>query len=174
MTINGVAAPLLFADATQINVQVPVAGSPANVNVTVMNENNIVGTGVLNVQSVSPGLFTFSGQAAVVNQDGSVNSSAQPAAAGSFISAYLTGLGAVTNPVGPGAAAPSNPLSTVTGIVTAAMAGQAAQVLFAGLAPGFAGLYQVNLVVPQLAAGNYPLQISVNGVAGNPAPVSIR
>lgn len=158
VTINGVAASLLFAGTTQINAQVPVADSPANVNVTVMDGNDIAGTGTLNVDVVAPGLFTLSGQAA----------------AGSFIAVYLTGLGAVTNPVATGMFAPLSPLSMVRGTVTATIGGQAAQVLFAGLAPGFAGLYQVNLVVPQLAAGNYLLQISVNGEASNSAPLSIQ
>jgi adhesin/invasin len=62
----------------------------------------------------------------------------------------------------------------VTAVVTATVGGQPATVLFAGLAPGYAGLYQVNLVVPQLVPGDYPLQISAGGVASNTAIVSVR
>jgi uncharacterized protein (TIGR03437 family) len=81
-------------------------------------------------------------------------------------------LGAVSPPVVAGVAAPANPLSIVTG-VTATIGGVAASVQFAGLAPGFAGLYQVNIQVPQMPAGQYPLQISVGGAASNAAPVNI-
>jgi uncharacterized protein (TIGR03437 family) len=45
---------------------------------------------------------------------------------------------------------------------------------FAGFAPGFAGLYQVNLRVPQVSTGDQPLQISANGVASNVAAISVR
>jgi adhesin/invasin len=86
---------------------------------------------------------------------------------------YLTGLGAVDNPVATGAAAPVSPFSQVPG-VTATIGGRPAQVLFAGLAPGFAGLYQVNLLLPQVVAGDYALQISVPGAASNIVAISIR
>jgi adhesin/invasin len=62
----------------------------------------------------------------------------------------------------------------VTASVTATIGGTPATVQFAGLAPGYAGLYQVNVVVPQLAAGDYPLQLSVAGIASNSATVSVR
>jgi uncharacterized protein (TIGR03437 family) len=174
VTINGIAAPLQSAGASQINAQVPFADFPATVNVTVMNGNSIAGTGLLNLQSVAPGLFTAGGHAAVLNQDGSTNSDAQPAAPGSFISAYLTGLGNVEDAVAAGAAAPPGLLSPILATATATIGGETAQVIFAGLAPGYAGLYQVNVRTPQLAPGDYALQIFVNGIGANAAPVSIQ
>jgi adhesin/invasin len=49
-----------------------------------------------------------------------------------------------------------------------------ALVNFAGLAPGFAGLCQVNIVVPPLTPGQYPLQIAANGVLSNSALIDIQ
>ncbi len=129
----------------------------------------------LPVQTSAPGLFLQQqGNAAVVNQNGTVNTSSQPAAPGSVISAYLTGLGPVNPPAATGAAAPSSPLSTVTATVTATIGSVPATVQFAGLAPGFAGLYQLNILVPPMQAGQYSLQISVGGAVSNAAPVSIQ
>ena len=96
------------------------------------------------------------------------------AEAGSAIAAYLTGLGAVDNGVATGAPAPLSPLSRVLASVTATIGDHPATVLFAGLAPGFAGLYQVNLIVPQLVTGDYPLVVSADGVRSNAGIVSIR
>jgi uncharacterized protein (TIGR03437 family) len=71
--------------------------------------------------------------------------------------------------------APVSPLSLLpAGSVTATIGGIPAAVQFAGLAPGFAGLYQVNIVVPSMPAGQYPLQISGGGVTSNAAPVNIQ
>jgi uncharacterized protein (TIGR03437 family) len=109
-----------------------------------------------------------------VNLDGSANTPANPAEVGSVIAVFMTGLGPVDHAVATGAAASANPLSHVTGTVSASIGGQSAQVAFAGLAPGFAGLYQVNVRVPQVGAGNQPLGISVNGVAGNSGLVGVR
>jgi adhesin/invasin len=58
--------------------------------------------------------------------------------------------------------------------VTATVGGQPATVQFAGLAPGYAGLYQVNLMVPALSPGDYPLQIAVDGQQSNAATVSVH
>jgi uncharacterized protein (TIGR03437 family) len=58
--------------------------------------------------------------------------------------------------------------------VTATIGSLPATVLFSGLAPGYTGLYQVNVQVPQFTTVQYPLQISVNGVASNVAPIYIQ
>ena len=74
---------------------------------------------------------------------------------GETVVIYCTGLGSVTPPVGTGAAAPLSPLSFVDNKVTAQIGGQPALVIFAGLSPGFSGLYQVNLIVPRdIQTGN--------------------
>jgi uncharacterized protein (TIGR03437 family) len=47
-------------------------------------------------------------------------------------------------------------------------------VKFAGLAPGFTGLYQVNILVPQIASGQYPLQVAANGALSNSALIDVQ
>ncbi len=173
VSVNGIAAPILYASSTQLNVQIPfeVAAGAAAISVSV--SGNLVGTTAVQIQASAPGLFLRSqGAAAVINQDGSVNSTSQPAAVATVIAGYFTGLGAVSPPVATGAAASSSPLSNVPG-VAATIGGAPASVQFAGLAPGFAGLYQVNIQVPQLPAGSYPLQISVGGAMSNAGAVNI-
>ena len=61
----------------------------------------------------------------------------------------------------------------VSATVTATIGNTPASVQFAGLAPGYTGLYQVNILVPKLTPGQYPLQISVGGVVSNAALVNI-
>ena len=174
VTVNGVTAPIFGAIPSQINFQIPFEVGPGTATVNLMATGRGT-TSTIQIQTVGPGLFTQAGgAAAVLNQDYSVNGPGQPAAVGSAIAAYLTGLGPVQPPVATGAPAPFNALSRTTGMVTAAIGSTPATVVFSGLAPGYAGLYQVNVLVPQVSGGQYPLQISVNGVAGNAAPVSIR
>jgi uncharacterized protein (TIGR03437 family) len=174
VTVNGTPAPLLYASPTQLNVQIPFDVSAGSATISVSVGGTVAGTTSVPIQASAPGLFMQpQGAAAVVNQDGLVNSASQPAAAGSVVAGYFTGLGAVSPPVAAGVAAPASPLSIVPGEVTATIGGVAASVQFAGLAPGFAGLYQVNIQVPQMPSGQYPLQISVGGAASNAAPVSI-
>ena len=114
-----------------------------------MASGGAVSTATIQIGSVGPGLFTQAGGgAAVLNQDYSVNGSGQPAAAGSVVAAYLTGLGPVDPPVATGKEAPLNVLSRTSGLVTAAIGGLPATVEFSGLAPEYAGLYQVNVLAP--------------------------
>ncbi len=165
-------APIYYASSQQINAQIPFE-TPTSAAATVFAGTS--GYTALVMQPTAPGLFLLpGGRAAALNQDYTVNSPSQPATIGSTIAAYATGLGAVDNPVATGTAAPTNPLSRTLAQVQATIGGQPAQVMFAGLAPGFAGLYQVNIVVPQLAAGDYALQIIAGGVPSNTATVSVR
>jgi len=171
LTVNGAPAPLLYASPLQINAQVPFETSPGTATVMV---NGTTAAFTLSVQAAAPGLFTFANnQAAVRNQDGTINSPDHPVPAGNVISAYLTGQGAVNPPVATGEAAPLDPLALVTLPVSATVGDKPAMVTFMGLSPGLAGVFQVNLTVPALATGTYPLVVAVNGVASNAGRVSV-
>ncbi|MDP9053150.1 MAG: hypothetical protein M3N93_02425 [Acidobacteriota bacterium] len=174
ITVNGIAAPIVYASPSQINFQIPFDVAPGAAVVDLSVGGAFAGSATVPVFSGSPGIFIEAqGNAAAVNQDGSVNSVAAPAPAGSVIALYATGLGAASPSLASGAAAPANPLSIVSG-VAATLGGIAAPVLFAGPAPGFAGLYQINIQVPQLPSGQYDVKISVQGSGSNAAFVVIR
>ena len=86
---------------------------------------------------------------------------------------YVTGLGAVTNPVATGEPAPLAPLSVAIAPVTATIGGLDATVQFAGLTPGSIGLGQVNLFIPDLPPGDYAVVITVGGVASNSLLITV-
>jgi uncharacterized protein (TIGR03437 family) len=175
LTVGGLAAPIFAAFPSQINFQIPFEAPTGAATVNLLANGATVASTSIPIQTFAPGLFTESGgQAAVLNQDYSVNTPGNPASVGSYIAAYLTGLGPVQPPVTTGALAPLNVLSFTTNTVTATIGGAPATVVFAGLAPGFAGLYQVNMLVPQLSPGRYPLQVSIGGTGSNTAYINIQ
>ena len=195
VTFNGIPAPMFSAFPGQLNVQIPEglgSASSATVVVTVAGQSSAPQTVPLG--SFSPGLFSLNqkgtGQGAIqiantstyAASAGSISgASSQAVKPGDFITIYCTGLGAVNNPPAPGAAATNNPLSTTKTNPTVTIGGEPATVSFAGLSPGYVGLYQVNAQIPADAAGGsaVTVQLSVGGVksnsvsiaiAGNPAP----
>ena len=176
VTIGGKQAPLVFVSPSQINAQVPyetLEGQSVPVVVTV----NGVASAPVNVavMAASPGIFQFGQKRAVVqNADYTVNNADNPAAANSYVIAYLTGAGRPDNAVGSGAAAAAEPLSRPRGPVTATVADMPADVVFGGLTPGFVGLMQVNMKVPNLQPGTYPLVITVNGEKSNAAMITVQ
>lgn len=174
VTVNGVQAPILYASPTQINFQVPFEVPPGGAVIVESVNGSQTGSVNLPLFASAPGFFLGAqGNGAVVNQDGSINSPAQPAPAGSVISAYVTGLGAVSPAISSGLAASSSPLSVVSG-VSATIGGVSANVLWAGLAPGFAGLYQVNIQLPPLPSGQSTLTVSLQGSNSNAVPISVQ
>jgi adhesin/invasin len=174
VTVNGVSSPILYASPSQINFQIPFQTPPGAAAIALSVRGSVAGTITVPVFAGAPGIFLGAdGNAAVANQDGLINSAARPAPVGSTVLIFTTGLGPVNPAVPSGTAAPSAPLSTATG-VTASIGGMPAQVSFAGLAPGFAGLYQVNLQVPPLASGPADVKISAQGAISNAAPIYIQ
>jgi uncharacterized protein (TIGR03437 family) len=98
-----------------------------------------------------------------------------PAHAGDYLEIYATGLGAVTNTPQTGAVALVTPLSYLIGNATVTIGGVAAPVIFAGLAPGYVGLYQVNVQVPEgVAAGDAVPVILSTGAVSNAVTISVR
>ena len=99
-----------------------------------------------------------------------------PLHAGDVATIYCTGLGTVDPAVPEGVAASTTVLSRTTNPVTVTIGGQNAAVAFAGLAPGFVGLYQVNVSVPAgLNAGDsVPVVLSTSGQTSPPVTISVR
>jgi adhesin/invasin len=92
-----------------------------------------------------------------------------PLQEGHAVVLYCAGLGPVSPSVPEGAAAPLEPLSQTSNPVTLTIGGQQATVLFAGLAPGFAGLYQVNALVPAGVEKGPEVPVILS-LAGQPSP----
>ncbi len=152
---DNVAAPLFYVSPTQINLQVPFELPPTLVFTDLVVRNGSLSsarvTAVLRPQD--PGIFTLlqsgGGPGAILHPDGTPVSRANPVRPGGFLTIYATGLGAV-NPAVPSAqAAPgAEPLARLVTTPTVRLAGRSVPVTYAGLAPGFVGLYQVNVQVP--------------------------
>jgi uncharacterized protein (TIGR03437 family) len=176
VVVNGKNAPVVFANGTQINAQMPYdAPTDQPALLQVLNGGKASNAVLLNLRNAAPGIFAYSGNRAVVeNQDYSVNASGNPAPAGGVVTAYLTGPGMVNPPVGTGSPAPSAPLSYVSAPYSFTIGGAQAEVDYFGLTPGFFGLYQANLRVPNLGPGDYPIVANVAGSTSNGPLISIR
>ena len=179
--VNNLPARLFFVSPGQINVIVP-SGIATNGYAVFQVINNGVNSNqvTLFTSPTAPGIFTQNqagfGAGAILHVNGSLVSPQNPAAVGETVSVFLTGLGATNPAVVDGAAALANPLSTVTDQnLFVDFDGTSATVSFAGLAPGFAGLYQINVQVPQgLPTGNHFLDISTSDAYHSQAMIAIR
>ena len=174
--VNGKAAPVFFVSPSQINFQVPWDTAIGTASVTVSVAGGVSNTVSVPVVAVGPGLFV-SGTSAIAQNaaDYSLNGPSHPAAPGSTIIAYLTGSGPVSSAATDGVAAPLTSLVYATASHSATIGSAAATVSFAGLAPGWVGLVQANVVVPAgLASGIYPLTVTIGGQTSNAGNISVR
>ncbi len=177
--VGGKAAPLFYVSPSQINFQMPtdVAGATASV---VVSSAGLTGIGAnVKMQAEAPGIFTASsggaGQGAVLNSDNSPNSAANPAATGSVVQIFATGLGVTSPPAVTGQpGAPVEPLNRTAAMPVVKIGGVPSDILYSGLAPGYIGLYQVNARVPLGSTGNVPVQIQINGQLSNAATIAVK
>jgi uncharacterized protein (TIGR03437 family) len=170
-------APLLYVSPEQINFQMPfeVAALPS-VRITVsVSGNESPPEGVV-LAPAGPGLFVLmDGRAAVLNQDFSLNTPAQPAARGSIVMAFLTGVGPLNPAIESGAAAPLDPLSFATLLSSATIGGVEARVVALAMVPGYVGLAQANIEIPSsLQPGEHELRVQVGEQVSNGAVVSVE
>jgi uncharacterized protein (TIGR03437 family) len=176
IVVNGSPAPLLYVSPTQINAQVPYETRTGAASLTIKS-GKVTGEPVaFNVVANGPGVMMIpqTNHALGVNYpEGSINSAQHPATPGEFLILYIIGQGQVDNPVPTGAAAPFSPLSNALAPVRAIIGGQDAQVLFAGLLPGYVGVLQVNLLVPLVPSGEHVLQVTIGEASANATTVSI-
>jgi uncharacterized protein (TIGR03437 family) len=171
--IGGVAAPLLFVSPGQINFQVPSATASGDVSVVVTGPGGAGAAFTFTVTSSAPSIFQYGTNHAVAQNGATLNGDSAPAASGSVVTVYLTGIGAVNNAVDDGSPTPVSPLSAATATATATIGPASATIQFLGLTPDFAGLAQANIEVPSLPTGDYPLVITVGGYLSASAVISV-
>jgi uncharacterized protein (TIGR03437 family) len=169
---DGAAAPLIYTTAGQVSAIVPY-GVAGRVSTRIEVEYQGVRSAVVDqrVADSAPGIFTLStlgsGQAAAVNQDGSINSAQSGAEPGSIVAVYMTGEGQ-SEPAGIDGKLMDGPLAKPLLPVSARIGGKDAEVHYAGSAPlSAAGLMQVNLKVPNglPVASAVPVVITVGRVS---------
>ena len=178
---NGSQAPLFFVSSMQVNFQVPweLAGeSTATLAAVVNGQTGAAQT--VNLAPFAPGIFTLdatgSGPGAILDANYNLVNSANPAVPGSTtLLIYCTGLGAVSNTPATGSPAPSSPLAETIATPIVTIGGVQATVAFSGLAPGYVGLYQVNVPVPAAAAAGsaVALSISIGGQTSNTVTIPV-
>ncbi len=182
LNVGGRDVPLFFSSDGQVNAQLPFELAPnSRPQVVVRGLQAITVPETITIGLAHPGIFSTNqqgtGQGAILDVQGRLVDGAAPATAGEVVQVFATGLGPTQPPVPSGQAAPgAEPLARVVVPVEARVGGRTARVLFAGLAPGFVGLYQVNVEVPAgVAAGpEVPLLILQNGVPSNAVTLALR
>ena len=173
--VSGFPAPMIYASATQVAAVMPY-GRAGNPQITVTYQGQVSAPHILGAYPWESGIFTLDGsgqgQAAAINQDGTVNGSAHPADPGSVISLYATGEG-TTVPAGIDGKPASAPLPAPYSPVSVTIAGQTVTPDYAGGAPGeIAGVMQVNVRIPANAAAGNSVSVTLN-VAGATSPTGV-
>ncbi len=152
LLFDGKPATTFYIGAAQINALAPLDLAPNTITeIAIVANGTKIGGASAQVVIASPGIFTTSngsGLAAALNEDGSINSEANPSPRGSIVSLYATGQGQAVN------------------AVTLKIASYIAELLYAGSAPGFPGLMQINARIPAgfLPPGIQPLVLSIGSV----------
>lgn len=188
--INDLPAPLLFVSPGQINFQIPwelLGQTQAALTVTVAGLTSRPAT--IYPSAVAPGIFSVnsqgSGQGAISIANTQVmaapvgslaGKTTRPAKRGEFITIFCTGLGDVTNRPASGAAVSTDPLAAAIANPSVMIGNVAAPVTFAGLAPGFVGLYQVDVRVPENApvGSAVPVLLTAGNVASNAVTMAVE
>ncbi len=182
VTVDGIAAPMIYASQNQIAVQVPYGVSIGLAKNIVVTNGSITANGTVDTALTSPGLFTVdssgTGQAAALNQNTTLNSTGNAEKIGRVVTLYLTGEGdysaappstngfimttaalAALWPSQPASPFPMNPPPTVT------IGGTPATIQYSGpFVGGLLGILQINVTIPAGATGPaIPVLVTIGG-----------
>lgn len=173
--VGNVPASIYFVSATQINFLVPSTLLPGTVNVQVIIDS-LAGPAVpVQIAASSPAFFQLDQQNAIATRaDGSVITPDNPAHAGDYVVLYATGLGQTNPPMAVGEVPAKAAQIKQLGDLKVSLGGVAidsSQIMYAGVSPGFGGLYQINLKLPDTLNENPEIRV---GMADQTSPAGLR
>lgn len=177
---DGIAAPVFYAQARQINVQAPYELSGKTTTQVHVEFNAVsTNTAAVSVVPTAPAVFYLdypnSQRGAVVNQDGSINTPSNPAHPGEYISIFGTGAGVMSPPGVTGGLWPLHDLSRVAPRTVVLINFHDAEVTYAGSAPTLpSGFFQINARVPAELT-TYPayfMEVQIGGGVGGIPPIT--
>jgi len=172
VTFDGIAAPMFYSSAVQLDFQIPFELAGKNSTQVVVNHLGSASSPVtVPVVAVQPTFYNNAGQVLAINlADRTVNSAQNPAGQGTFVTVYGTGLGNLSNTLVTGQGAPT---PAAAGSYTYSIGGLSADspYNFSGWSPGYAGLAQWNLLIPTgIASGQVSIVVTdtISGVSSQP------
>lgn len=169
VTVNGIAAPLLYVSATLLNIQVPYE-LPTDTPLTILvNNNGKTVRGSLTLAAAAPGIFVDSNFAPVPNASSS---------RGAISTLYITGAGAITPQVatgeGPDSSVATANLPRPQQQVTVTIGGLPATIQFAGAPRGSAGLVEIDYQIPEgVALGTNTVIVQIGSVPSAAAKLTV-
>jgi uncharacterized protein (TIGR03437 family) len=174
--------PLFYTSNSQLNAQVPFSLAVNSQSQLVVQYGNTLSVpATVSVAAAQPAIYTQNqggtGQGAILNAVTNILADPNnPVHAKDVIAIYCTGLGPVNPAVAEGVAASSTVLSRTVTEVTATVGGIPSTVNFAGLAPSFIGLYQVNVVIPDgvTPGDNVPVVLTEGSQVSQPVTIAVR
>jgi uncharacterized protein (TIGR03437 family) len=177
--VGNLPATMYYVSPDQINFLVPANLLPGASTVQVVLDGHSGPAIEITLAAASPALFQLDAKTAVaIRPDGSVITEDAPAQPGEIVILYATGLGQTAPPVPYGQlfndAAPLEQLADFK-LVLGGVTASSGAVQYAGIAPGFAGLYQLNVLLPKSTTANPEIRIGFGkelSVAGIHLPVA--
>jgi uncharacterized protein (TIGR03437 family) len=176
LDIDGSAAPLLYSSDQLINFECPNSGPGTPMIIVIKGPKGATGKVEFTQQEASPGIFSTNqsgqGQGVVLVGGtpliaGPAGPHSRPAQVGEYIEVFATGLGPTESVIAPGHAAPLTKLIHALRQVSLTIGGEQVVPEFAGLAPGFVGLWQINAKLPDDITRGVAVPLEVNVTLSN-------
>jgi len=175
--VSGVLLPVLYVSENQVNVLIPFELTANTSQQLILRRGNAGSVPIaITILDSQPAILSTTGTGAgqgqiykIASNSQSLADGASPAQAGDTLVIYTVGLGPVSPPLKSGDPAPLTYLEPIQGNASVLIGGVSAPVAFAGLTPGFAGLYQINVQVPRGITPDtrVPVSVLINGRASS-------
>ncbi len=171
--IDSFPVALFYVSETQINLLIPGKQALGKAELQVIREGQRGPVVTIDIAAAAPALFLSGDFAIATHADNSVITPEKPARVGELIVLYAAGLGKAE--IMPANGELTVSLSTILGVLRVTVGGETVeskQVLYSGLTPYSAGLYQVNFILPDKPLADPEVRLFI-GDAGSPPGVRL-
>jgi uncharacterized protein (TIGR03437 family) len=170
--ISSIAAGLYYVSPNQINFVVPADFQPVPVPLVILRESHAGPTVQISLNPAAPALFPDSnGDAIATHLNGALVNQSAPAGPGEWVVIYAEGLGPTDPAANRYSAAPTAAPIVLLPQFSILLDGNpvdAGALYYVGITPGFVGLYQINLHLPQNVAANPQVLVSIGNQSSQP------